>query len=449
MAGGEVSRAAVEDALRAVEVPDGADLLTSGRVRSLVVQDGRVGLAIAARREEEAAMEAVRREAEARVGALEGVSRVLAALVEAEPGEAAAAGRQGDAPAGGETDGDDDGLLARVRRLAAGAGRRDSAPARSASGAPGAGAEPRGRGAKEGRGSAGGPGAATAPARAGQGAGTRGAGGGARGAQRTGPVEGVSRVLAVGAGKGGVGKSTVSFNLAVALAATGWRVGLLDADIYGPSVPTLVGAAEHVPAAPGGGFRPFEAYGIRAMSVGFLVEPGRAMIWRGPMVTGALNQLLRDTRWGTLDCLIVDMPPGTGDIALSLAQQTPLTGALVVTTPQDLSLIDVRKAAAMFRAVNVPVVGIIENMSTFVCPRCGEATAIFGEGGGAREAQATGVPLLGEIPLTMDVRAASDAGRPVALDEGPVGDAYRAMAADLAARLSEGERQPFPQIVFE
>ncbi|MBJ3777492.1 Mrp/NBP35 family ATP-binding protein [Acuticoccus mangrovi] len=259
----------------------------------------------------------------------------------------------------------------------------------------------------------------------------------------------MKRIVAVGSGKGGVGKSTVSVNLAVALAGLGWRVGLLDADIYGPSLPTLLDAVDYKPAA-GEGLVPLEAYGIKAMSIGFLVDPAKAVVWRGPMVTGALNQLLRDTRWGELDCLIIDMPPGTGDIQLSLAQQTPLTGAVVVTTPQKLALVDVRKAVAMFRTVNVPLLGLVENMSAFICPHCGEATAVFGTGGGAREAEAEGMELLGEVPLTLAIRESSDAGRPVAVDPTTAeGAAYATIAANLAAVLEARQEKPFPAIVFE
>ncbi|GAB5376226.1 MAG: Mrp/NBP35 family ATP-binding protein [Acuticoccus sp.] len=406
---------AVEAALREVFLADGSDLMSSGRVGSLVVKNGRVGFTLTAAEGERAAMEAVQAAAEARVGAIGGVERVLCALVAAEDAAAPA-------PAPQKSRG---GIFDKVRRLAgSGEGGGEPRPAptihRRAQGGGAAPAAPSGPA----------PGARRAPA-------------------PKGPVEGIRHIVAVGAGKGGVGKSTVSFNIAVALDAMGWRVGLLDADIYGPSVPTLMGAERHNPAAPGGGFRPFEAHGVKANSIGFLVAPEKAMIWRGPMVTGALNQLMRDTKWGELDCLIVDMPPGTGDIALSLAQQAPLSGAVVVTTPQDLSLIDVRKAAAMFRAVEVPILGMVENMSGFVCPKCGEETDIFGRGGGEREAATEKIPFLGRIALAMAVREASDTGRPVALEEGAVGEAYRAIASGLMAALADAPAKPFPAIVFE
>nr|WP_281249183.1 Mrp/NBP35 family ATP-binding protein [Acuticoccus yangtzensis] len=257
----------------------------------------------------------------------------------------------------------------------------------------------------------------------------------------------VKRIIAVGSGKGGVGKSTVSANLAVALAGLGWRVGLVDADIFGPSVPLLFGAEDYRPK---GGFVPLDAHGVKVMSIGFMVDPAKAVVWRGPMVSGALMQLVRDTTWGELDALLIDMPPGTGDIQLSLAQRVALTGAVVVTTPQDLALIDVRKATNMFAAVKVPILGMVENMATFICPHCGGETDIFGHGGGEREAAAEGVPFLGRIPLTRAIRDASDTGRPVALDTASAeGRAYAAIAADLAGVLEGAAERPFPDIVFE
>ena len=267
---------------------------------------------------------------------------------------------------------------------------------------------------------------------------------------QAGPMKpaGVKRIIAIASGKGGVGKSTVSVNLAVALAGLGWRVGILDADIYGPSVPLLLGAEGYKPPA-GGGLVPLTAFGVRAMSIGFLVAPEQAVVWRAPMATGALGQLLRDTKWGELDALIVDMPPGTGDIQLSLAQSVPLDGAVVVTTPQDLALIDVRKAAEMFAKVHVPILGVVENMSGFICPHCGGHSAIFGEGGGQREADARGVPLLGHVPLTMAIREASDAGRPIAAAGGTEAAHYASVASNLMARLATRQDKPFPKIVFE
>lgn len=227
----------------------------------------------------------------------------------------------------------------------------------------------------------------------------------------------IKKIIAVASGKGGVGKSTVAFNLAVALARTGKTVGLLDADIYGPSVPRLSGIGERKPEQKDDKIIPLEAHGLKIMSIGFLIEEEKALIWRGPMVQTALYQMLRDVAWGTeeapLDYLIIDMPPGTGDAQLTLAQKVPATGAVIVSTPQDLALIDARKAIAMFEKTGVPILGIIENMSVYVCPSCGHEDHIFGHGGAADEARVRGVPFLGAIPLTMDIRRAADTGVPV------------------------------------
>ncbi|HEY8191131.1 MAG TPA: Mrp/NBP35 family ATP-binding protein [Alphaproteobacteria bacterium] len=230
----------------------------------------------------------------------------------------------------------------------------------------------------------------------------------------------VRKIIAVASGKGGVGKSTVAFNLAVALARAGMKVGLLDADIYGPSVPRLSGIANRKPEMKDGKLQPLEAHGLKLMSMGFLVEEEKPMIWRGPMVQTALYQMMRDVEWGSdenpLDVLVVDMPPGTGDAQLTMAQKVPLAGAVIVSTPQDLALIDARKAIEMFRKTNVPVLGIIENMSTYICSNCGHEEHIFGHGGAKAEAEKLGVPFLGEIPLRADIREQSDAGVPVAAD---------------------------------
>jgi len=227
----------------------------------------------------------------------------------------------------------------------------------------------------------------------------------------------VKKIIAVASGKGGVGKSTVAFNLSVALARAGHKTGLLDADIYGPSVPRLAGVGFRKPETKDGKLQPLEAHGLKLMSMGFMVEEEKPMIWRGPMVQTALYQMLRDVAWGTdddpLDVLLVDMPPGTGDAQLTLAQKVPLTGAVIVSTPQDLALIDARKAIEMFRKTNVPVLGIVENMSVYICPRCEHEEHIFGEQGARREAERLGVPFLGEIPLRSEIREQSDAGVPV------------------------------------
>ena len=220
--------------------------------------------------------------------------------------------------------------------------------------------------------------------------------------QRSIALPGVSNIIAVSSGKGGVGKSTTSVNLALALSALGWRVGILDADIYGPSVPRLLGL-KGKPESEGRTLKPLTAYGLKAMSIGFLVDEEEAIIWRGAMVVQAIQQLMRDVAWGELDCLVVDMPPGTGDVQLSMAQNVPLAGAVIVSTPQDLALIDARRGVAMFKKVEVPVLGIVENMSYFLCPHCGGRTDIFAHGGARDAAAKFGVPFLGEVPLDMAI----------------------------------------------
>jgi ATP-binding protein involved in chromosome partitioning len=253
--------------------------------------------------------------------------------------------------------------------------------------------------------------------------------------QQGGPqkVSGVDRIIAVGSGKGGVGKSTVSSNLAVALARQGRRVGLLDADIYGPSQPRMMGVNKR-PASPDGKIiEPLHAHGVTMMSIGLMLKEDEAVIWRGPMIMGALQQLLGQVAWGKLDVLIIDLPPGTGDIQLSLAQRTQLTGALVVSTPQDVALLDARKALDMFVKLKVPVLGLIENMSTYICPNCGHEAHIFGHGGVAAEAAKLDLPFLGEIPLSLDVRVAGDSGTPIAAGEGPISEAYARLAHRLIA----------------
>ncbi len=247
------------------------------------------------------------------------------------------------------------------------------------------------------------------------------------------PVSGVDRILAIASGKGGVGKSTVSSNLAVALARQGRRVGLLDADIYGPSQARMMGVTKR-PASPDGQtILPPEAHGVVMMSMGLMLKENEAVVWRGPMIMGALQQLLTQVAWGKLDVLIVDLPPGTGDIQLTLCQRTKLTGAIVVSTPQDVALLDARKALDMFRKLNTPVLGLIENMSTFICPNCGHEEHIFGHGGVRAEAVKLGLPFLGELPLSLDVRLAGDSGTPAAAGEGPTADAYARIASGLIA----------------
>jgi ATP-binding protein involved in chromosome partitioning len=252
------------------------------------------------------------------------------------------------------------------------------------------------------------------------------------------PIAGILNVIAVASGKGGVGKSTTAANLALALASQGARVGLLDADIYGPSQPLMMGIAGEQPTQDGKLLQPLRAYGVAVMSIGLLIDASQPMVWRGPMATQALMQLLSGTEWGELDYLIVDMPPGTGDIQLTLSQRVPISGAVIVTTPQDIALLDARKGLMMFRKVAVPVIGIVENMAIHVCSQCGHAEHIFGEGGGNRMATEYGVPLLGSLPLDRQIREQADGGRPtvVADPDGAVARAYDAMARRVAARLT-------------
>ncbi len=241
---------------------------------------------------------------------------------------------------------------------------------------------------------------------------------------------GVDRILAIGSGKGGVGKSTVSSNLAVALAKQGRRVGLLDADIYGPSQPRMMGINKRPSSPDGKTIIPLHSHGVTLMSLGFMLEEDKAVVWRGPMLMGALQQMLGQVQWGELDVLIVDLPPGTGDVQLTLCQKSEVSGAIVVSTPQDVALIDARKALNMFESLNTPVLGLIENMSTYHCPECGHEAHIFGHGGVAAEAEKLGLPLLGTLPIDLDTRLAGDSGTPIAAGDSPMAQAY--------ARIAEG-----------
>ena len=268
------------------------------------------------------------------------------------------------------------------------------------------------------------------------------------------PVPGVKNIIAVASGKGGVGKSTVSANLALALVAEGARAGILDADIYGPSQPRMMGAAEKPRSGDGKSMLPVLSHGLQTMSIGFLIDEETPMIWRGPMVTQALEQLLKDTAWDDLDYLVIDLPPGTGDIQLTLAQKVPVTGAVIVTTPQDIALLDARKAFKMFQKVEIPVFGVIENMSTYVCPQCGHEEHIFGQGGGARMAGQYEMELLGAVPLAMRVREDSDNGKPTVLADPahPVAHIYLEIARKTAATLAGRGRDytaAFPSIVVQ
>ena len=264
-------------------------------------------------------------------------------------------------------------------------------------------------------------------------------------------VPGVKTIIAVASGKGGVGKSTTACNLALALSGFGLSVAILDADIYGPSMPRLLGIGGKPEVVEGRMMRPLEAYGVKVMSIGFLVEEETPMIWRGPMVMSALTQMLREVQWGEVDVMVVDMPPGTGDAQLTMAQSVPLAGAVIVSTPQDLALIDARRGIGMFRRTEVPILGIVENMSTFICPHCGERSDIFNHGGAKHEAERLGVPYLGEVPLSMPIRESADAGRPIVVTqpESPQADAYKAIARGLLDSLAGSRRRAAPRIVVE
>ena len=263
-------------------------------------------------------------------------------------------------------------------------------------------------------------------------------------------IPGVDAVIAVASGKGGVGKSTTAVNLALGLRDLGLKVGMLDADIYGPSLPKLLAIKEKPQTIGGTRLKPIERYGLTAMSIGFLIDEETPMIWRGPMVMSAITQMLREVEWGKLDVMVVDMPPGTGDAQLTMAQQVPLKGAVIVSTPQDLALIDARRGVSMFKRVNVPVLGIVENMSYFLCPSCGTRSDIFGHGGAHKEAERLGVPFLGEVPLHMTIREKSDAGLPVVATEpdGPHAKVYRDIASRVLDRI-QGAGRAAPKIVIE
>jgi ATP-binding protein involved in chromosome partitioning len=385
----------VAAALGKVPSPDGVPLPATGKLSEIVASDGKVFLSITVDAGAVQAWEAVRERAETAVRAVPGVKSVMVAL---------------------------------TAERAAGA-----APAQSPAAAPGAHAHGHGArpgGARPGARPGPAPGAPSAPSPAG--------------------IPGVGAIIAVASGKGGVGKSTTAVNLALGLRDLGLKVGILDADIYGPSMPKLLAIRERPQTIGGNRLKPIERHGMPVMSIGFLIEEETPMIWRGPMVMSALTQMLREVEWGTLDVMVVDMPPGTGDAQLTMAQQVPLKGAVIVSTPQDLALIDARRGIAMFRRVNVPVLGIVENMSTFICPHCGTRSDIFGHGGARHEAERLGVPFLGEVPLDVVIREKSDAGLPVVASapDSPLAQCYR----DIAARVRDGLQgasRAAPKIVIE
>jgi ATP-binding protein involved in chromosome partitioning len=398
--------------LAAVAAPDGRPLPATGKLSEIVAGDGKVFFSITVDAAQVRTWEHVRASAERAVRSIPGVQSAMVALT----GERTGGGGAASPPAAAPT-----------------------VVARSGSGAPGrsSGHGPQGRGP-----------AGHGPA----GHGSAGHGSAGHGQQPAGPagIPGVSTIIAVASGKGGVGKSTVAINLALALRDLGLKVGVLDADIYGPSLPRLLAIKERPETSGGTRLKPIQRYGMPVMSIGFLVEEETPMIWRGPMVMSALTQMLREVEWGNLDVMVVDMPPGTGDAQLTMAQQVPLRGAVIVSTPQDLALIDARRGIAMFRRVNVPVLGIVENMSTFVCPHCGTRSDIFGHGGARHEAERLAVPFLGEVPLALDIREKSDAGLPVVASQpdGPHAQAFRAIAAAVREQL-QMESRPAPRIVIE
>ncbi|WP_181704216.1 iron-sulfur cluster carrier protein ApbC [Chthonobacter albigriseus] len=368
----------------------GKDLAASGMVSDIFVSDGRVMFSISVPADKAREAEPMRAEAERLVKAMPGVERAMVALT------------------------------------------ADVAPGSRPAAPPPAAARPQGGGHSHAPGHTHSHGPAATPQKPG--------------------VPGVTSIIAVASGKGGVGKSTTAVNLALALKANGLKVGILDADIYGPSVPRLMRLSGKPEVVGGRTLKPMENYGLKVMSIGFLVEEETPMIWRGPMVVSALGQMLREVAWGELDVLVVDMPPGTGDAQLTMAQQVPLAGAVIVSTPQDLALIDARRGVAMFKKVEVPVLGIVENMSYFLCPHCGERSDIFGHGGARHEAERIGVPFLGEVPLEMAIRETSDAGLPVVATapDGPHAAIYRAIAERVADSLGNtASRRVAPRIVIE
>ncbi|GAA6211219.1 Mrp/NBP35 family ATP-binding protein [Hyphomicrobiales bacterium 4NK60-0047b] len=384
------------DALKSIEFEGGDNIVDRGLVSEVVIANGKVYFALDAGNEDPQKLEPYCRKAEDVVGALDDVSSV-GVTITAERQKSN--GSQANGHANGQANEKANG--------------KSNSPA---------GGGPQGGGGQQ--------------AAAGQ------------------AIPGVRHVIAVASGKGGVGKSTTSVNLAMGLKAQGLNVGILDADVYGPSMPRLLGLNEEPQTGPNNEIIALEAYGVKVMSMGFMVAEGTPVVWRGPMVMSALGQMINQVTWAPLDVLVIDMPPGTGDVQLTIAQQTPLSGAVIVSTPQDLALIDARKGINMFAQVNIPILGLVENMSYFLCPSCGERSDIFGHGGAKEEALKIGADFLGQIPLHMDIRETSDAGRPIVATnpESAEAQAYMEIAAKIWATLdAQGEdtRVAAPKIVIE
>ncbi|MGB0683951.1 MAG: iron-sulfur cluster carrier protein ApbC [Magnetovibrionaceae bacterium] len=371
-----VTQEAIMETLKSV-LDEGADIVSKGMVAGLQVKDGHVALTLQVEPERGPQLEPLRKEAEDKIFALEGVLSATVVLTAEKPKSGGGAAPKPSGPAGG-------GAAPQAENL----------------------------------------------------------------------MPGVKSIVAVASGKGGVGKSTTTVNLALALAAAGKKVGVLDADIYGPSIPRMLGITGQPTSPDGKRLDPMENYGLKVMSMGFLVEEETPIIWRGPMAQSALQQMMKDINWGDLDVLVVDMPPGTGDIQLTLSQQVPLTGAVIVSTPQDIALLDARKGLNMFRQVDVPVFGLIENMSYYSCPNCGHRAEIFGHGGAKKEAVFLSMDFLGEIPLHIDIRETSDGGTPITISkpDGEHAKAYRAIGETVWKKVEvtlERKADAAPKIVFE